>query len=107
MQSNDPDDIATLLVEAGQAPTMLAVEQEDLEHYFLRLVGQMKSRSEPHRMKNDNMNNVTQATWVELFKARRSKMPLLTGLGFLDDPICGRLLHGRAQGSGTWRDRSA
>ncbi len=34
-----PDDIATLLVRAGHAPTMLAVEQEDLEHYFLRLVG--------------------------------------------------------------------
>lgn len=35
-----PDDIAKLLVAAGQAPTMLTVEQEDLEHYFLRLVGQ-------------------------------------------------------------------
>ena len=34
-----PDDIAKLLVNAGQAPTMLSVEQEDLEHYFLRLVG--------------------------------------------------------------------
>ncbi len=34
-----PDDIATRLVEAGQPPTMLNVEQEDLEHYFLRLVG--------------------------------------------------------------------
>ena len=34
-----PDDIAKLLVNAGQAPTMLNVEQEDLEHYFLRLVG--------------------------------------------------------------------
>ena len=34
-----PDDIAKLLVNAGQAPTMLRVEQEDLEHYFLRLVG--------------------------------------------------------------------
>jgi ABC-2 type transport system ATP-binding protein len=36
-----PDDIARLLVNAGQAPTMLTVEQEDLEHYFLRLVGQI------------------------------------------------------------------
>ena len=35
-----PDEIAKLLVEAGQAPTMLRVEQEDLEHYFLRLVSQ-------------------------------------------------------------------
>jgi len=34
-----PDDIAKLLVDAGHAPTMLNVEQEDLEHYFLRLVG--------------------------------------------------------------------
>jgi ABC-2 type transport system ATP-binding protein len=34
-----PDDIATRLVNAGHAPTMLNVEQEDLEHYFLRLVG--------------------------------------------------------------------
>ncbi len=34
-----PDDIAVRLVYAGHAPTMLAVEQEDLEHYFLRLVG--------------------------------------------------------------------
>ncbi len=34
-----PDDIATRLVQAGQPPTMLAVEEEDLEHYFLRLVG--------------------------------------------------------------------
>ena len=34
-----PDEIATRLVNAGHAPTMLNVEQEDLEHYFLRLVG--------------------------------------------------------------------
>jgi len=34
-----PDDIATRLVNAGHAPTMLHVEQEDLEHYFLRLIG--------------------------------------------------------------------
>ncbi len=34
-----PDDIATRLVNAGHAPTMLNVEDEDLEHYFLRLVG--------------------------------------------------------------------
>lgn len=35
----NPDNIATRLVNAGHAPTMLNVEQEDLEHYFLRLVG--------------------------------------------------------------------
>jgi ABC-2 type transport system ATP-binding protein len=34
-----PDDIASLLVGAGLAPTHLAVEEEDLEQYFLRLVG--------------------------------------------------------------------
>jgi ABC-2 type transport system ATP-binding protein len=34
-----PEDIATRLVHAGHPPTMLQVEQEDLEHYFLRLVG--------------------------------------------------------------------
>ncbi len=34
-----PDDIATRLVEGGWPPTYLQVEQEDLETYFLRLVG--------------------------------------------------------------------
>jgi ABC-2 type transport system ATP-binding protein len=34
-----PDGIATRLVNAGHPPTMLDVEQEDLEHYFLRFVG--------------------------------------------------------------------
>ena len=34
-----PDDVATRLVNAGYAPTRLNVEEEDLEHYFLRLVG--------------------------------------------------------------------
>jgi ABC-2 type transport system ATP-binding protein len=34
-----PDDISARLVTAGHAPTMLTIEQEDLEHYFLRLVG--------------------------------------------------------------------
>jgi ABC-2 type transport system permease protein len=33
------------------------------------------------------MNNLVQAIWVELFKARRSKVPLLTGLGFLLVPL--------------------
>jgi ABC-2 type transport system ATP-binding protein len=32
-----PDEVARLLVDAGAPPTHLAVEQEDLEHYFLRL----------------------------------------------------------------------
>jgi ABC-2 type transport system ATP-binding protein len=34
-----PDAIATRLVNAGHPPMMLNIEQEDLEHYFLRLVG--------------------------------------------------------------------
>ena len=34
-----PEDVATRLVNAGHAPTMLDVEHEDLEQYFLRLVG--------------------------------------------------------------------
>jgi ABC-2 type transport system ATP-binding protein len=34
-----PDEIAARLVHAGHPPTHLIVEQEDLEQYFLRLVG--------------------------------------------------------------------
>jgi ABC-2 type transport system ATP-binding protein len=34
-----PDDIAGLLVQAGAPPTQLLVEEEELEQYFLRLVG--------------------------------------------------------------------
>lgn len=34
-----PDDLTSLLVGAGVPPTQLAVEEEDLEQYFLRLVG--------------------------------------------------------------------
>lgn len=37
--SENPDQVAIQLVQAGYAPTRLAVEQEDLEDYFLRLVG--------------------------------------------------------------------
>lgn len=33
-----PDEIATRLVHAGHAPTRLDVVEEDLEHYFLRLI---------------------------------------------------------------------
>lgn len=40
-----PDEIATILVSAGLPPTMLKVEQEDLEHYFLRLIGMSKESS--------------------------------------------------------------
>lgn len=35
----NPDEIARLLVNAGAAPTHLAVEQEDLEQHFLHLIG--------------------------------------------------------------------
>lgn len=34
-----PDKVARILVNAGLPPTRLAVEQEDLEEYFLRLTG--------------------------------------------------------------------
>jgi len=34
-----PDQVASLLVRAGTPPTRLLVEEEDLEQYFLRLVG--------------------------------------------------------------------
>jgi len=34
-----PDDISCLLVKAGTPPTQLMVEEEELEQYFLRLVG--------------------------------------------------------------------
>ena len=34
-----PDDINCLLVNAGTPPTLLMVEEEELEQYFLRLVG--------------------------------------------------------------------
>ncbi len=36
---NNPDTIATLMVNAGCPPTMLKVEEEDLETYFLRTTG--------------------------------------------------------------------
>ena len=35
------------------------------------------------------MSNITQAIWVELLKARRSKMPLLTALAFSLAPLAG------------------
>lgn len=35
------------------------------------------------------MNNLAQAIWVETLKARRSKMPLLTALGFMLVPLVG------------------
>jgi ABC-2 type transport system ATP-binding protein len=34
-----PDDVARLLVAAGVPPTRLALDEDDLETHFLRLVG--------------------------------------------------------------------
>jgi ABC-2 type transport system ATP-binding protein len=39
-----PDDMNLLLVQAGFPPTQLVVEEEDLEQYFLRLVGSNGAR---------------------------------------------------------------
>lgn len=36
---NHPEAISSLLVHAGYPPTMLQVEEEDLESYFLRIIG--------------------------------------------------------------------
>lgn len=36
---DNPDTIAQLLVQAGVPPTFLKVEEEDLESYFLRIIG--------------------------------------------------------------------
>lgn len=36
---NHPEAIATMLVQAGLPPTLLRVEEEDLESYFLRTIG--------------------------------------------------------------------
>ena len=41
-----PDDIASLLVQAGTPPTELLAEQEGLEDYFLRLVGANGDKNE-------------------------------------------------------------
>jgi ABC-2 type transport system ATP-binding protein len=35
-----PEEVATVLVHAGTPPSRLAIEQEDLEEYFLRLTGE-------------------------------------------------------------------
>ena len=38
-----PDDVNRLLVNAGAAPMQLGLEEEELERYFLRLVGQQEA----------------------------------------------------------------
>jgi ABC-2 type transport system ATP-binding protein len=35
-----PDEVAKLMVGAGVPPTQLLTDEEDLEHYFLRLIGE-------------------------------------------------------------------
>ncbi|GAA3622848.1 ABC transporter ATP-binding protein [Nonomuraea rosea] len=35
-----PEEVATVLVQAGLPPTKLLIEEEDLETYFLRIIGQ-------------------------------------------------------------------
>ena len=40
-----PDEIARKLVNWGHAPTMLKVDEEDLEDYFMRLVGKPERQS--------------------------------------------------------------
>ena len=35
----NPAGVATLLVGAGYPPSLLKVEEEDLESYFLRIIG--------------------------------------------------------------------
>jgi ABC-2 type transport system ATP-binding protein len=42
-----PEEVATLLVAAGCPPTRLAVEREDLETYFMRLVGTQHNPATP------------------------------------------------------------
>ena len=42
----NPDEIAIQLVNDGHAPTMLKVEEEDLEDYFMRLVGTQERNNE-------------------------------------------------------------
>jgi len=42
-----PDDVNCLLVNAGTPPVQLAVEEEELEQYFLRLIG-MDGKEEAH-----------------------------------------------------------
>lgn len=41
-----PDDVNMLLVSAGVPPIYLVVEEEELEHYFLRLIGMDGERNE-------------------------------------------------------------
>lgn len=44
-----PDQVATVLVHAGAPPTELRLEEEDLETYFLRAIGQTTPADQPSR----------------------------------------------------------
>lgn len=39
---NNPDKIATLLVNSGHPPTLLMIKKEDLEMYFLRTIKEIE-----------------------------------------------------------------
>jgi ABC-2 type transport system ATP-binding protein len=42
----NPECLCEALVKAGIAPTMLFVDEEDLESYFLRIIGRQEARDE-------------------------------------------------------------
>jgi ABC-2 type transport system ATP-binding protein len=44
-----PDEVATLLVQAGSPPSKLAIERVDLESYFLKLVGMKEEKQQWER----------------------------------------------------------
>jgi ABC-2 type transport system ATP-binding protein len=48
----NPDKIATLLVQAGCPPTRLVIEQQDLESYFLGLVGLKEAKNDENDRKS-------------------------------------------------------
>ncbi|HEY9167844.1 MAG TPA: ABC transporter ATP-binding protein [Candidatus Kryptonia bacterium] len=45
----NPENVASLLVNGGCPPVMLRVEEEDLESYFLRVIGSTSNRGESSR----------------------------------------------------------
>jgi ABC-2 type transport system ATP-binding protein len=48
-----PDEVATLLVQAGCPPTKLVIEQGDLESYFLELVGMKEEKNDEPDSENE------------------------------------------------------
>jgi ABC-2 type transport system ATP-binding protein len=51
-----PDEVASLLVCAGTPPTQLIVKEEDLEQYFLRLIGEDGLRVNERRVNEAGVN---------------------------------------------------